>query len=359
MKQIWFRTALVSLLFVAPIYGQSRQTLVNQVSEGSGWKPSAPGRDYDETNLEQLSARLAPVVKRYGVTGVTTQDWTGPGGNTRSTLYEMTDAAAAYGLFTWQRNPDDPSYSPFAAGAEGFRTSNGAVFWQSKYVVTMTGATAAVEDLGRAISQNILGQSRKPPVSEHLPPNRLIEGTEKYILHADDIDQRALPGIDTAALGFEDSVEIATARYDVNGRRANLLLMLYPTQQVAKKYADALPMTGTNGPLFQKRVAALVAVMSGVKDAAAADVVFADVNYESKVTWNERRPGLALGTMIVTIFTFIGVALLFTLVAGISFGGFRIFVKARYPNRVFDRPEDMEIIQLKLIQGVTRRELSE
>ena len=63
--------------------------------------------------------------------------------------------------------------------------------------------------------------------------------------------------------------------------------------------------------------------------------------------------------MIVTIFTFIGVALLFTVVAGISYGGLRVFVKARYPNRLFDRAQDVEIIQLKLIEGVTRRELHE
>ena len=103
----------------------------------------------------------------------------------------------------------------------------------------------------------------------------------------------------------------------------------------------------------------MIAVVSGVKDEAIANAVLADVNYESKVTWNEKRPGLALGPMIITIFTFIGVALLFTVVVGISYGGLRIFVKARYPNRVFDRAQDMEIIQLKLIEGVTRKELSE
>jgi hypothetical protein len=59
----------------------------------------------------------------------------------------------------------------------------------------------------------------------------------------------------------------------------------------------------------------------------------------------------------LTIFTFIGVALAFTLIAGLSFGGVRVFVKARYPQQIFDRPEDMEIIQLKLAQGVMRKEL--
>jgi len=51
--------------------------------------------------------------------------------------------------------------------------------------------------------------------------------------------------------------------------------------------------------------------------------------------------------------------LAFTLIVGLSFGGLRIFVKARYSQQIFDRPEDMEIIQLKLAQGVIRKELSD
>ena len=45
--------------------------------------------------------------------------------------------------------------------------------------------------------------------------------------------------------------------------------------------------------------------------------------------------------------------------ADFSFGGLRIFVKARYPDRIFDRPEDMEIIQLKLGQGLIQKQLRE
>jgi hypothetical protein len=63
--------------------------------------------------------------------------------------------------------------------------------------------------------------------------------------------------------------------------------------------------------------------------------------------------------VILTIFSFIGVALLFTVIVGLSYGGLRIFVKARYPDRVFDRAQDMEIIQLTLGQGVTPKELTE
>jgi hypothetical protein len=44
---------------------------------------------------------------------------------------------------------------------------------------------------------------------------------------------------------------------------------------------------------------------------------------------------------------------------GISYGGLRVFVKSKYPDRVFDRPQSMEIIQLKLAEGVTDRQIEE
>jgi hypothetical protein len=88
-----------------------------------------------------------------------------------------------------------------------------------------------------------------------------------------------------------------------------------------------------------------------------ASSILSGVNHGFKVTWDEPLPGLGLGPMLITIFTFIAVALAFTTIAGVSYGGLRVFVKARYPNRVFDRPEAMELIQLKLNQGVTDRQI--
>jgi hypothetical protein len=347
MKHI-FRSVFGVAVFAAALHGQSLQSVVKTVAETSKWSPAGDPSD-------KLPAKVKTVALRYGMDSVSIQEWKGPSGTARLTLYQMIDSAAAYGLFGWLRSSERQTSANVAVGADSFQSPNGATFWQSNYVASVSGPNAAVNELAQTISQNILGASRKPPVSEWLPPNGLVAGSEKYVISPDDLGSGV--GIDPGALGFEDSVEIAMASYNIDGQPAQLALMLYPTQQIAKKYGDGLPSEGPRGPVFTKRVSSLVAVVSGVKDASVADKVFANVNYETKVTWNEPRPGLGLGTVIVTIFTFIGVALLFTVVVGISFGGMRIFMKARYPNRVFDRPEDMEIIQLKLAQGVSRREL--
>jgi len=145
----------------------------------------------------------------------------------------------------------------------------------------------------------------------------------------------------------------------VNGTRAHVVLLMYPTQQLAKKYEEQWAREPNDDPAFRKRVGPLIALVRGSRDASVAKSILDGVNYESQVTWDQPRPDLSLRQVILTIFTFIGIALLFTVVVGLSFGGVRIFVKAKYPDRVFDRPEDMEIIQLKLVQGVIRKELTE
>src|SRR5205823_1401896 len=224
-------------------------------------------------------------------------------------------------------------------------------------VVRLEGSVSAVNVLSRMVSENIFGQSRRPPVSTHLPPANLIQGSEKYI-----VDPAGLwHGVDLTAqsLGFDDSVEIATADYRVNGKVAHVVLLMYPTQQIAKKYEDQWAAASAEDAAFRKRVGALLALVRGSRDLEVAKTILDGVNYETQVTWDQPRPDISLRDVILTIFSFIGIALLFTVVVGLSFGGLRVFVKARYPDRVFDRPEDMEIIQLKLAQGVMPKQLRE
>src|SRR6185295_16218583 len=164
------------------------------------------------------------------------QNWNGPGGSVRVTLYEMFDPSAAYGLFTIERNIGQPGFATIPIGIEGFRVGNRAEFWQSKYVVKLEGATAAVEALAQTVSENIFGQSRKPPVSTHLPPANLVQGSERYVLDASGIGREL--DLDPQALGFDDSAEAATADYRVGGKIVHVVLLMYPTQQLAKKYED-------------------------------------------------------------------------------------------------------------------------
>jgi hypothetical protein len=348
---------LCILCLTTALQGQSRQSVLKGVSESSDWKPLNTPTEYDESSLEKLAGPQAEVLRRYGFAGASVQDWTRPDGSARLTIYEMVDPSAAYAIFTIERDVRRRGYDALPVGTEGFRLPERLSFWQSKYVVRVDGEAQVAEGLARVVSQNILGPSIKPPVSNLLPPLHLVAGSDRYILFPEDVDSRLQ--LDPAALGFDDSVEVATATYRIQNRPAELVLMLYPTQQIAKKYADqwdvALPETAS----FRKRVGPLVAWVHGTRDSEVAGEILGPVNYETQVTWNEPRPDVSLREVILTIFTFIGIGLMFVVIAGISFGGIRVFVKAWYPNKVFDRAQDIEIIQLKLPKGVTPRQIRE
>ena len=76
-----------------------------------------------------------------------------------------------------------------------------------------------------------------------------------------------------------------------------------------------------------------------------------EVNYETEVTWNEPSqtatdPPLVL--IMVKIFLFTGLFLAIATMAGIAFGAIRILIKHLLPGKVFDRPQDIEVLQLGL-----------
>ncbi|HYR44343.1 MAG TPA: DUF6599 family protein [Terriglobia bacterium] len=356
MIRRWFWGLLSLFLVTSALQGQSRESVLQAVAQNSKWSPADKPIQYDQKNIETLAGKRAATINHYGFVGVTMQNWSGPNGNLRLTLYEMADASAAYGLFTLERS-EQPGAATVPVGTEGFRAGNRLLFWQSKYLVKLEGGAVAADSLARVVSENILGRSWKPPVSNHLPPENLVRGSDKYIVDEKSIGREF--ELNPKTLGFDDSVEVATADYRINGKNAHLVLLLYPTQQLAKKYEDQWANSVNDRPELRKRVGPLVALVRGSRDPSVAKSILDGVNYESQVTWDQPRPDLSLRQVILTIFTFIGIALLFTAVAGLSFGGLRVFVKAKYPDRVFDRTEDMEIIQLKLGQGVIHKELGE
>jgi len=357
MLKRWFSSVLLVLATAAALQGQSRESLLKAVAQDPKWLPADKPIQFNEKNIETLVEKGAATLRRYGFEGATAQNWSGPNGSVRLTLYEMIDASAAYGLFTMERRNEQPGLSTIPIGTEGFRAGNRVFFWQSKYLVKLEGTASATEGLARIVSENIFGRSRKPTVSNHLPPENLVQGSDRYIVDETSIGREL--ELNPQTLGFDDSVEVATADYRVNAKIAHLVLLMYPTQQLAKKYEDQWASAANDEPAFRKRVGPLIALVRGSHDASMAKSILDGINYESQVTWDQPRPDLSLRQVILTIFTFIGVALLFTIVVGLSFGGLRVFVKAKYPDRVFDRPEDMEIIQLKLGQGVIHKELGE
>ena len=355
MFQHGFRSALVVLVFLvstSTLQGQSRDSLIQSVSALPGWTVSGPPAIFNDPTTAKLGPDLISIRDAYGLSGVTVQDWNGAKGKVRSAMFQFTDSGAAYSFFSIRRKFDGTPAADFSAGSEGFQSGKYRYFWQSKYVVRLDGDGSAVNTLAGILSERILGGTQRPSLSNHLPSKNVVAGSEIYILDSANFQrvEGQEAGMDASSLGFDLSAEAAAADYRVDGKTGHLVLMLYPTQQIAKKIADQMNSASPESASSRKRIGPLLAIVTGITDASAKETLLEQVHYQSSVTWSEPQPGLGLGPIVVTAFTFIGLLVGICIIAGVGLGGRRLFTKTLYPNRIFDREKDGEIIQLKLDQ---------
>ena len=363
-----FNAVLFAALFLAPLagFGQTREALVELVSADADWTVEPEPIHYSAAEIDGIATGWdSAAIREYGVQGVSIFDAVGPESETRVrvTLFEMFDSAAAFGLFALERNWRAGDFTPATIGIESYRQGQRLVVRQSNYVAVLDVVEGAeigsglVDDLATLLANDIIGDSRKAPVSTHLPREGLIQDSEKYILDSGAFNRAT--GLDPSELGFENSVEAAVAEYAApNGGTARLAMLLYPTQHLAIQYLD-IWVEETQSEFANRRTGPLVGIVLNSSDDALVQAILDGLRYESEVTWNQPMPDpLTLPYMMLTIFAWTGIALGFTLVAGLGFGGIRIYMKTRYPERFLGASPNSEVIQLNIQQSVTRKELN-
>lgn len=305
---------------------------------------------YEGDRLQEVFFADIGVVEDYGVRDVNELTVEVSGVPVSVRITEMADSAAAFGLFTYGREADQTDYAPSVVGTEGYSESGRLVFWQASFVVELEGPAGASQSIGRALSGAITAPSRKPPVSASLPSTGLVADSERYIVTASLVRQRL--GLDPELLGFENDVEMATASYQEGPARATLALLSYPTPQLARLHSEAwLSAVADPGPT--RRSGLLFGIVTSTNSPDLSEAILSELSSQFDITWQERpRDPLTIQQIILTAFTWIGIALVFTLVAGFGVGGLRIYMKTRYGHGWFGETESSGFLQLNLDQSV-------
>jgi hypothetical protein len=185
-----------------------------------------------------------------------------------------------------------------------------------------------------------------------------VKESTLFVLGPRALNQR-FPLGDGDPFGLSNGAEAALGRYKFAEDSATLLLISYPTQQLAKKslekgYND-YSARNPSEPFFYKREGPVAVIVMGARTAELATSLLDKVTYASTVSWDPKAQPLGVARMMLNIFTYTGVMLALTLGAGILFGIIRISVKKIFPGKVFDRPEIMEIIRLNLQSPGSKR----
>lgn len=327
--------------------------------EFAGWRKARPGR----VSREAAAAEPARpgVLREFGFTDFESASYTRGGRRIEVRAARFADASGAFGAFSYYKQPQMQSES---IGDEALSNGVRVLFYRGQVLVDVrldrvTAMSAAeLRQLAEALPPSAPNAPRAPTLFYYLPSEALEPNSSRYVLGPAGLAAVDAP-LPAEVVDFSRSPEIALGTYRTRAGSARLMVIAYPTPQIAAERLRAVvayrppPVAGQPEPglaFMAKRSGPLLAVVAGEVSIAEAQSLLGQVNYDAEVTWNERTPTQRdnIGSLVIAAFTLIGVLLLFTLVIGISFGGVRILAKRLFPDRVFDRAKDVEIIQLHL-----------
>jgi Family of unknown function (DUF6599) len=275
---------------------------------------------------------------------------------------QFKDATGAYGAFTFYRQP---AMRTEEIGTKAASANERTLFFRSNVLVDasfdrLTGMSAAeLRELAASLPAATGANDKLPSLPEYLPKQNAVENSAKYILGPQALTAAGVP-LTAEQVDFQYEPEILTQQYSLPDGAVTLMLVQYPTPQIAGDRLRALePLANANpGALALRRSGPILVAEGGTVDNSQARALLGSVNYEAEVTWDEatsiaKRDNI--GNLIIGVFSLIGILLLVMLIFGIFFGGFRLLMQRLFPHRVFERPENVEIIQLHLEEEITSR----
>ncbi len=341
-----FRTALLLLFFWAAIPAQAQ--LPDSFS-GWGTKSFQP---IPPTHLTQFVGDDASLLEEYGFAAGERREYEKGGATLSATLWKMQDASGSFGLFTFLREPGTtPVEMPDRAAAGPDRL----LLQRGIYLLEVQGAQLTPDEV-ELLLENLppMRESRTqlPLLPSYLPEEDLVAQSQKYLMGPVAFE-RIEQDLPSAVIGFDMGAEATIAQYRIGGNAVRLLLVSYPTPQMAAKKLrnfEQTPPLGQDRPLYIERKSSLLCFVLDAANPTLADVLFSQVNYRISVTWNQYVPTPKdnFAQMMLNIFMLAGFVLMFAFVTGLSYGGVRLLAKKFFPIPIFDRPSQVEIIQLRI-----------
>jgi hypothetical protein len=343
-----------------------------------GWQMQ--GSPQTSTDPAAADPTNAAVLKEYRFSDLATSTYTRDDGRTlKIRAARFADASGAFGAYTFYLQPEMANekicLTDAPCGAQAASLGQRVLFYRGNVLVDMQFSQesamsgAQMRELSGALPRPVGNSGILPPFIEFMPHRGYVRNTQKYVMGPAALAAQA-PPVAADLVDFNASSEVSLARYNTSSGEATLMLISYPTPQLAAEHLRridaahqmAQPQAGVSnvesaGPFFDKRTGTIIAVATGPVAENDAKSLLGMVNWEASVTWNQASDNQQvrdLYTLILNIVILAGILGGLAIVAGIAFGGIRILMKRWYPDRVFDRPEQMEFISLRLTETVVK-----
>lgn len=339
--------------------------------EFGGWQmQGAPQTSTDPATADPTNAA---VLKEYRFTDLESATYTRDDGRTlKLRAARFADASGAFGAYTFYLQPgmakeqiDDQA----ASQGERVLFYRGHVLVDAQFSKASAMSAAQLRELAGVLPRPGGSAGNLPTFIEFLPRRDYIANTQKYAMGPAALGAQA-PPVTADLVDFGASAEVSLAHYNTSSGEATLMLISYPTPQLAAEHLKridaalhlAQPQAGvstveSSGSFSTKRSGPIVAIAAGPISDSDAKSLVNRVNYEASVVWNQATDNSQvrdLYMLILNIVVLCGILAGLAVVAGVAFGGIRIMMKKWYPDKVFDRPEQMEFISLRLTETVVK-----
>lgn len=309
----------------------------------------------------------APVLKEYGFTDFEVAMYERDGRKLTVKAARFADASGGMGAFSFFRTPEMLREQ---IGDQAASLRERVLFYRGNIVIDAVfeklSAMSAAELRELAAGLPLVGGTAQnpPTLPNYLPRENVVRNSARYVLGPVGLDRIHAP-LSAEIVDFGAGAEVVTGQYTIGSSSATLMLISYPTPQIAARHLTMIdenkrglttpadpnrPPVLQIGEFFAKRSGPIVAVVSGSITASEAKSLLGQVHYDAEVTWNERflGPKDNVGNLLIAILLLCGILVLLAVAAGVAFGGVRVLLARFFPGRVFDRPEAVEFISLHL-----------
>ena len=319
----------------------------------AGWEIS--GDVHRGSDPRAVDEAQSAALKEYGFTGSELATYSQPGRKLTVRLARFQDATGAYGAFTFYRMPGMLTES---IGTMGVGDNNRVLFFQQNCLVEarfdhVSGMTAAeLRELAAALPAITGPAARLPSLPSYLPREKMAPNTAKYVLGRAAYAALGLP-IPESVIDFSLSPEILTAKIAQSDTPAEIVLISYPTPQIAiermPEFEKANPVQDATYAV--RRTGPIIKIIYGAISQPEADAILRRVNYQAEVTWNENT-GLSkrdnIGNLVIAALTLAGIISVISLGTGVIFAFSRTALAKLFPQHFRKSGEEAGIIRLNL-----------
>jgi hypothetical protein len=335
----------------------------------AGWQMQGPAQT--SASPAVADPTNAAILQEYRFSDFSTATYKSDDGRTlKIRAARFADASGAFGAYTFYLQQEmakeqigDQGASLMSGAGQRVLFYRGHILVDALFSQQSPMSAAELRELAGDLPRASGSAAALPPVLLYMPTRGYVANSQKYAEGPAVLAALGAP-VSADLVDFGSSAELTLGHYDTPSGDATLMLIYYPNPQVAIEHLrrvdpnyqpkSGVAAVGNVGSLRYKRTGPIIAIVSGGAE-NDAKALLGLVNYEAKVTWNEATDNHEvhdLYELFVNVVILCAIVGGLAVVAGVAFGGFRILMKRWFPDKVFDRPEQMEFISLRLTETI-------